>query len=129
MKNYLEDKGFRADGFYVPLDKLAAVGVPAIVLINLKGYRHFVVVKGVTDKRVLIGDPATGIKVISRDDFGKMWNGLVFIIRNRIFVADKNFNRLDEWMTKAKAPIGLALQAKDLASITFLLPRPGGAGP
>jgi predicted double-glycine peptidase len=128
MKNYLEARGFRADGFYVSLDKLAAVGVPAIVLINLTGYRHFVVVKGVTDKRVLVGDPATGIKVIDRADFEKMWNGLVFIIRNKITLADNNFNRLEEWKYKARAPLGRALQPNDLASVTYLLSRPGGAG-
>jgi len=129
MKNYLEAKGFRADGYYIPLEKLATAGIPAIVLINLKGYRHFVVVKGVTEKRVLIGDPASGIKIMPRDDFEKAWNGLAFIIRNNVALAKNNFNRLDEWRVKGQAPMGLALRANDLASVTYLLPGPEGAGP
>ena len=129
MKNYLEARDFLADGYYVDLDKLANVGVPAIVLINLKGYRHFVVVKGVTDKRVLVGDPASGIKVLPRDDFEKMWNGLVFLIRNKVNLAEGNFNRLDEWKVKGRTPMGSALRANELANVTYLLPGPGAAGP
>lgn len=130
MKNYLEANGYRADGFYVSLDKLAEVGVPAIVLVNIKGYRHFVVVKGVTDKRVLVGDPSAGTRIIPRDEFQKMWNGLVFIIRNKSILSQNNFNRMEEWRrVREKAPLGLALRDRDLASITMLLPGSGGVGP
>ena len=129
MKNYLESRGFQADGYYAPLDKLAIAGIPAIVLVNMKGYRHFVVVKGVTDKQVLIGDPASGIKIMQRAEFEKIWNGLVFIIRNKVFLARNKFNRLDEWQVKGQTPMGMATRANDLANVTFLLPGPGGAGP
>lgn len=129
MKSCLKAFGFQADGYYVPLDKLADASVPAIVLIDLKGYRHFVVIKGVTNRRVLIGDPATGIKVIGRADFEKMWNGLVFIIRNKTNLAEDKFNRIAEWQVKGPTPMGLALQTSDLAKISYLLPGPGGAGP
>ncbi|MEZ4599770.1 MAG: C39 family peptidase [Syntrophotaleaceae bacterium] len=129
MKNYLEARKFRADGYYVGLDKLAAAGVPAIVLINLQGYRHFVVVKGVTDKRVLVGDPASGIKVMPRDEFEKMWNGLVFIIRNDTVVAGGKFNRIDEWKVRGKIPMGVAVRPNELANVTYLMPGAGYAGP
>jgi predicted double-glycine peptidase len=129
MKNYLEARNFLADGYYADLDKLAAAGVPAIVLVNLKGYRHFVVVKGVTDKRVLVGDPASGNKVVPRSEFEKMWNGLVFIIRNDIVVAGGKFNRIDEWKVRGSTPMGVALRSNELANITFLLPGLGYAGP
>lgn len=131
MKNYLEAHGYKADGYYVSLDKLADAGVPAIVLINLKGYRHFVVVKGVTDNRVLVGDPSAGVRIILRDEFEEMWNGLVFIIRNKNKLTEDNFNRMAEWRgVRQKAPLGAAfLGPVDLANITMLLPGPGGAGP
>src|SRR5690606_15568794 len=58
MRRYLESQGFTADGFELPLDKLLEEGLPAIVLLNDRGYRHFVVVKGLRDGRVLLGDPA-----------------------------------------------------------------------
>jgi len=62
MKRYLESLGFEADGFEEPLGKLVTASLPAIVLINQSGYNHFVVVKGVRDGRVLIGDPAGGAR-------------------------------------------------------------------
>ena len=54
MKRLLAKLGFEADGFEQPLEKLNEANVPAIVLINEKGYHHFVVVKGVQPDRVLI---------------------------------------------------------------------------
>jgi len=130
MKHYLETSGYRADGFFVSLDKLADEGVPAIVLINIKGYNHFVVVKGVTDKRVLLGDPSAGTRVMPRDEFEKMWNGLVFVIRNRNILTKNNFNRMDEWRrVQERAPMGLALRDTALANITMLMRGPGGIDP
>lgn len=130
MKNYLEANGYHADGYYVSLDQLAEIGVPAIVLINIKGYMHFVVVKGVTENKVLVGDPSTGTRIMPREEFEKMWNGLVFIIRNRSILTQNNFNRTEEWrQVRGKAPLGLALKDSALANITMLMPGPGGAGP
>jgi hypothetical protein len=65
-----------------------------------------------------------------RDEFVKMWNGLVFIIRNRNILTQNNFNRMEEWRhVREKAPLGLALRDSALANITMLLPGPGGIGP
>lgn len=122
IKNYLGARGYRADGFRTNLDKLAAIGVPAIVLINHNGYRHFVVVKGISQREVLLGDPATGLKRMARADFEPMWNGILFLIRNKKDVAQSTFNRSGEWSVHAKAPLGVALSNTDLARVTFLLP-------
>jgi len=122
IKNYLGAHGYRADGFRTSLDKLAAIGVPAIVLINHNGYRHFVVVKGISQREVLLGDPATGLKRMARADFEPMWNGILFLIRNKKDEAQSTFNRSSEWSVQAKAPLGVALSNSDLARVTFLLP-------
>ncbi|MBT1074573.1 C39 family peptidase [Geobacter grbiciae] len=122
IKNYLGTRGYRADGFRTSLDKLASIGVPAIVLINHNGYRHFVVVKGISQREVLLGDPAAGLKRMARADFEPMWNGILFLIRNKKDVAQNYFNRSGEWSVQAKAPLGLALSNSDLARVTFLLP-------
>jgi predicted double-glycine peptidase len=129
MKRYLKSNGYSADGFFMALDQLAELGVPAIVLVNIKGYNHFVVVKGVTDKRVLLGDPSSGVRIVPRDEFTRMWNGLVFIIRNRSILTQNNFNRMEEWKrVTERAPLGLALRDTALANITMLMPGPGGIG-
>lgn len=54
MKRFLESRGYQADGYSASLDRLIDAGIPAIALINYRGYSHFVVVKGVRDGRVLV---------------------------------------------------------------------------
>ncbi|WP_243372442.1 C39 family peptidase [Geotalea sp. SG265] len=122
MKNYLEEHGYKAAGYKVTLDRLSQIGVPAIVLINIRGYKHFVVIKGVSDGSVLISDPAVGAKTIPRTEFESMWNGLIFIILNKKNVAKNHFNRDREWQVKEKAPLGLALNPRELATVTLMLP-------
>src|SRR3954447_13030599 len=64
MKRYLEAHGFEADGFQEPLEKLVSANIPAIVLVNESGYNHFVVVKGLRNGRILLGDPAGGTRAV-----------------------------------------------------------------
>lgn len=97
MKAYLTSLGLRAEGYRASLDKLAAVGVPAIVLINRNGYMHFVVVKGFKEDRVLVGDPAKGLIAYSRAEFESMWNGILFVVVDMKDVARPYFNSRDLW--------------------------------
>lgn len=122
MKNYLEERGYKAAGYKVTLDRLAQIGVPAIVLINIRGYKHFVVLKGISEKSVLVSDPAVGAKTIPRTEFQSMWNGLIFIILNNKNVAKNHFNRDREWRVREKAPLGMALSPSELATVTLMLP-------
>ena len=104
MKLYIDSLGYQSDGVEGTLDQLAGAKVPAIVLIKEQGYFHFVVIKGVKDGRVLLGDPAMGTKVMSRAEFEKVWvNRIFFIIHNRMEVAQ--FNREADWRVRPKAPI------------------------
>lgn len=122
IKKYLSTRGYDSDGFRTTLEKLIAIGVPAIVLLNSNGYKHFVVVKGATANDVLIGDPSAGIKKMSRSDFESVWNGLLFLIRNNKATAKSHFNSQEEWQTRAKAPLGTALTTTELANITVFMP-------
>lgn len=126
MKSYLESIGYNADGYQSSLDTLENAAVPAIALINYRGYRHFVVVKGIQDDEVLIGDPALGIKLMGRDEFESLWeNGVLFIIKNRPQVGRQYFNQPAEWKLLARAPIGAALSSDSLAQLTVRMPRLG----
>ena len=125
MKRYLENRGYKADGFRLSLDKLKGVGVPAITLINNNGYMHFVVVKGISDKKILLGDPVLGVRAMPRDKFEEQWNnGIVFLIKNQAQIARASFNRDEEWGTIAKAPTEYArsLTARSLADFNLLIP-------
>src|SRR3546814_15504200 len=46
MKTYLASRGFRAEGFRITVDQLKQVKRPTIVLMDLKGFKHFVVING-----------------------------------------------------------------------------------
>jgi predicted double-glycine peptidase len=123
IKNYLETEGYRADGVQASLAELAAVGIPAIALIKENGYSHFVVVKGIRDGEVLVGDPAKGSKVFSQATFETLWtNGILFVIRNRIPLGKQRFNPQQEWNDNPRAPLSLALNRDSLAAITLLRP-------
>lgn len=107
MKNYLAQHGFEADGFEQSLDKLLTAKLPAIVLVNDKGYAHFVVVKGLQDDRVLISDPASGTRAMPRRAFESIWKSrLLFVIHNQTQRA--KFDDTSSWQAAPRAPLGSA---------------------
>jgi hypothetical protein len=123
MKRALAGRGYKADGYRVSLDQLGRVKTPAIALIELGRYRHFVVVKGVDATRVLVGDPALGLKIWPRAEFEKMWNGIAFVIHDRKDAAPV-FDLASDWRPWATAPLGRPLPLTDdsLAAVTRELP-------
>ena len=126
MKRFLATIGFQSDGYQTDLATLENAGVPAIALINYRGYRHFVVVKGVSRDEVLLGDPALGLKFVSKQEFGQLWdNGVLFIIKNQPSIGKQHFNKNTEWSLLARAPLGDALPGDSLAELTVQLPRIG----
>ena len=118
MKGYLAAHGFESDGFRLTWDNLAASTSPAIVLVNHDGYRHFVVFKGIEGDRVLIGDPALGLKIYDRATFEAMWNGVAFMIRQ----TGERLSDEGEWRPWATAPVTGALPPDSLASFTQQMP-------
>lgn len=80
IKNYVERVGFRGRGYNVEVDTLDNIRIPTIVLLDMKGYKHFVVLKKVDGDDVYIADPALGNKIIDRETFESQWNGIVFAV-------------------------------------------------
>jgi uncharacterized protein len=125
MKLFLDARGYRADGIEASLDELAKARIPAIVLIRENGYAHFVVIKGIRNGRVLVGDPAVGSKTYPQADFEKVWlNRIVFLIRDKQDVANAHFNLRNEWAAHPSMDPGLVLSRDSLAGITVLRPGP-----
>ena len=91
MKRYLAAEGLRADGFRVTLEQVVQTGVPGIVLINLGGYRHFVVVKAISENQILVGDPSLGLRTMNRKQFEASWNGIYFAINEQAATARASF--------------------------------------
>jgi uncharacterized protein len=124
MRRYLASLGFEADGFQLPLEKLAQEGLPAIVLLNDRGYRHFVVVKGIRGDRVLIGDPSRGTRAMPRRQFERLWdNRVLFVVHNRRELAQ--FNRPADWRIAPGAPVDTVIQREGLQNTVMPKRGPG----
>ena len=118
MKQFLEASGYQADGFRLSIDDLASMNKPAIVMMDTAGYKHFVIFKGDRAGRVLIGDPALGLKTYSREQFTSMWNGVAFVIREPA----ERFNQATEWTPWNQSRPWQALPNHSLAELTRELP-------
>ncbi|KTC25916.1 peptidase C39 [Pseudomonas marginalis ICMP 9505] len=80
MKRYLESIQMRAKGYRIEPHVLVTLKVPVVVLQDIRGYKHFVVLQRADNDWVYIGDPVLGNKRYTRDDFVKGWNGIVFAV-------------------------------------------------
>ena len=94
MKHFAQARGYTAEGFSdMSMEELANQKSAVIVPIRLKGFDHFVVVKGVIGDRVFLADPGFGNVSMKVDRFQHLWkNGIVFIVHppdERMQVAKK----------------------------------------
>lgn len=119
MKRYLAKHSIASDGFRVGLEQIEQARMPGLVLIDLGGYRHFVVLKGVSQNLVLVGDPAFGVKVFDRAEFERMWNGIIFVLHTAPEAAQASFNREEEWALRPRAPLRTGQVFQSLSSFTL----------
>ena len=105
MKAYLDSVGLDAAGYRLGEEGLRNLRRPAIVLLDLNGFKHFVVVKGIRGKRVLVGDPMLGLNEYSLRDFMKVWNGIALLVRPDREDQAPLYNLAGDWGPWAKAPM------------------------
>lgn len=117
MKNYLTRRGLESNGYRAPLDKLASVRLPAIVLVNVRGYSHFVVLEGIRDGSVLLSDPANGMRNESIGEFESQWTGIFFLILTNAEQAQEHFNDNTKWAAAPAPPWELLRYTLDLATL------------
>ncbi|MBW2569016.1 MAG: C39 family peptidase [Deltaproteobacteria bacterium] len=79
MKAYAQSLGYQANGYKLKIEQLGQVKIPTIVLINVRGYSHFVVLKGVIGEKVYTADPAWGNRVMDLEEFLGTWNNVIFV--------------------------------------------------
>ena len=84
LKRHADAQGLEGVGFLqLGLEDLVGMA-PAIVPITTRGYPHFVVVRGRSDGKLLIADPAFGNRTMEVDAFRSAWTGNIgFIVRRR----------------------------------------------
>lgn len=117
MQRFLATRGFKADGFELPLEKLLEAKLPAIVLISDKGYNHFVVIKGMADGRILLGDPSRGTRTLPLDQFREIWrNKLLFVIHG--YKGMPEFNGNADWRSAPVARLDEGINRTALDMVT-----------
>ena len=92
LKRYAVIRGFNASGYLdTKTSQLMRFNTPALVPVDLKGYRHFVVVRDVADGQVFIANPALGNMRMRVEDFEAIWQGgIAFYILPKNSVSEKN---------------------------------------
>lgn len=105
IKNFLAGIGFAAEGFRLSPQQLARLGRPSIVLIDLDGFKHFVVVKGSHDGRILVGDSVRGLNTYTVEEFGKVWNGIALAVTKTPDQRKPAYNLAKEWRPWSQAPL------------------------
>lgn len=72
LKRYVEERGYKGTGYgKLALDDLLKKA-PIIVPVNIFGYNHFVIFRGIYGNRVLLADPAWGNRTMLVDQFEKI---------------------------------------------------------
>lgn len=100
IKRYVERLGMRGRGYRVDESRLRTLRVPGLVLMNVRGFRHFVVLKQVRGDIVELADPILGNRIVTFDEFLASWPlRAVFIVIGNDFDRDtallKPFERAD----------------------------------
>ena len=73
LKRFVDGRGYNGVGLgQLTLEHLVA-RAPMIVPINVYGYQHFVVFRGMLGNRVLLADPAFGNRTMLRSAFENAW--------------------------------------------------------
>ena len=80
MQHYVYQQGLQAQGLKAPVAALEKLKIPAIMLLNFNGYRHFVVFKKMKGNKIYIADPALGNKVLTREELKKSWNNILMVV-------------------------------------------------
>ncbi|MFA6011299.1 MAG: C39 family peptidase [Desulfobacteraceae bacterium] len=82
MQKFVDVLGYKSGGYNAELSDLKNPDLwPCIVPIELFGYRHFVVLKGIHKGHVFVADPWKGNSSYTVDQFLTMWyNSIIFRI-------------------------------------------------
>jgi predicted double-glycine peptidase len=73
LKRYVDKRGYEGIGYGRLTLKDLNEHAPIMVPINLYGYNHFVVFRGVRGNRVLLADPAWGNRTMPIEKFEDAW--------------------------------------------------------
>lgn len=104
IKHYVQSLGMRGRGYRVSEDRFKTLRVPGLALMDVRGFRHFVVVKQVHGDIVEIGDPILGNRAIGLEEFLAAWPSRTIFI-----VIGSDFDRQTVLLQPSERPSARAL--------------------
>jgi len=110
LKRYVDAQGLHGVGYLnLSLANLLDMA-PAIVPVVIRGYAHFVVVRGRSGEKVLLADPAFGNRTVDVGAFERSWQGNIgFVVQRRDGKAPPN--RLQVQPTDTLRPSDAAIRS------------------
>jgi ABC-type bacteriocin transporter len=88
LNNAAEHVGFEARAVRATADALSQVPMPAIAHWQENNRNHFVVLYKASPRRVIIGDPASGLRRLTPAEFQKYWTGVLVLIAPTVRLRD-----------------------------------------
>jgi predicted double-glycine peptidase len=80
LRTVARTMGYEAAGFKLPFQQLSRLSAPVIVHLEMEGYKHFAVLRGMSWSRVYLADPARGNLRMSLERFQGEWTGVIFVL-------------------------------------------------
>ena len=106
IKRYVESIGMRGRGYRISEGRLRSLRVPGLVLMDVRGFRHFVVLKQVAGDYAEIADPILGNRSIPIAEFLESWPSRAVFV-----VIGSDFDRNTVLLQPAERPSARALLA------------------
>ena len=93
LKRYSVSRGYVSEGYRIDdAANLQHLNVPAVTLVNVRGYQHFVVIRSVSDGEVQIADPAFGNRKRPLEGFASEWNNIILVVLSKDRTGDSAFS-------------------------------------
>ncbi|MFA5500251.1 MAG: C39 family peptidase [Candidatus Omnitrophota bacterium] len=82
LKKFAIARGYDAEGYKMDLDFLRRLNMPVLIPVNIRGYDHFVIFRGISGDRAVLADPVLGNETMLVSKFLKIWrSGIGFVIK------------------------------------------------
>ena len=84
MKRFIGVLGYQGAGYRAEIEDLLTLKQPGIMPLEMAGYSHFAVFRGICDNHVFLADPSLGNISYELKEFEKMWTEkIIFIINHK----------------------------------------------
>lgn len=126
MKKFVTALGYSGVGYKADIQDLEKLDMPCIMPIELYGYRHFTVFKGIHRGHVFIADPFRGNTSYPVSEFKKIWHkNVIFVIYpsgeeqlSLLEIKKEDLRFIDEDRT-----LDILVRDKELKSLEKMMPE------